>query len=221
MKKLRNQQLLESFIQQFHLEDVLLPEIREKLELHAFVDKELVCLQNNPAHFLYFLVEGELDISSGNEDGTTITITRIKPLASIGAMEYFSKVDYCQTVVAAQASTLIAIPIFLVEKELSANLAFHQLLCKHFSDRKLESSKKYARTLLYPAKTRLLVYLVKLATNEGHVIYKNQNVADALSISVRHLRRLLAQCEEEGLLKRSKKGILLDLEAIERTQVLL
>ena len=30
MKKLRNQQLLESFIQQFHLEDVLLPEIREK-----------------------------------------------------------------------------------------------------------------------------------------------------------------------------------------------
>ena len=142
-------------------------------------------------------------------------------MASIGAMEYFSGVDYCQTVIAADASKLIAIPLSIVKRNLSENLAFHQLLCKHFSDRKLESSKKYARTLLYPAKTRLLVYLVKLATNEGHVIYKNQNVADALSISVRHLRRLLAQCEEEGLLKRSKKGILLDLEAIERTQVLL
>lgn len=221
MKKLHDQQRLESFIQQFHLEDVLLPEIRVKLELHTFVAKELVCLQNNPAHFLYFLVDGELDISSGNEDGTTITITRIKPLASIGAMEYFSKVDYCQTVIAVEASTLIAIPISLVRKELSNNLAFHQLLCKHFSDRKLESSKKFARTLLYPAKTRLLIYLVKLADQDGMVRYKNQSVADALSISVRHLRRLLVQCEAEGLMKRTGKGVLLNLESIERTQVLL
>lgn len=221
MKKIYSSKKLETYIRQFSLEKVLLPELREKLEIHEFVPNELVCVQDTRVHYLYFLADGELDISSGNEDGTTITITRIIPLASIGAMEYFSDVDYCQTVVASTASSLIAIPIPVVRKFLSENLAFHQLLCKHFSDRKIESSKKYARTLLYPAKTRLLVYLVKLATLEGQVLYKNQDVADALSISVRHLRRLLVQCEEDGLLKRTGKGVLLNLAAIERTQVLL
>lgn len=221
MKKMHDRQKLNFFIQQFDLETVLLPEIRDNIEIHSFVRDELVCLQNTPVQFLYFLVNGELDISSGNEDGTTITITRIKPLASIGAMEYFSAVDYCQTVVAALESQLIAIPIFVVKSYLSDNLAFHQLLCKHFSNRKLESSRKYARTLLYPAKTRLLVYLVKLADRKGFVGYRNQEVADALSISVRHLRRLLVQCEEERLLKRTGKGVQLNLDAIERTQVLL
>jgi len=182
----------------------------------------LICLQDMPVHFFYFLVDGELDISSGNEDGATITITQISPMVSMGAMEYFSQVTYCQTVISHTKSELIAIPIVLVHEFLSENLAFHQLLCKHLSDRKIDSSKKYARTLLYPAKTRLLIILLKRADENGLIsTYKNQDLADSLSISTRHLRRLLAKCESEHLLKRHGHGLILDRKLIKRTQVLL
>ncbi|BES64408.1 helix-turn-helix domain-containing protein [Gottschalkiaceae bacterium SANA] len=222
MKKNRSIQDLELYIEQFSLQQVLLPDLRKRIEIHQFESNELICLQDTPVHFLYFLVDGELDISSGNEDGATITITQISPLASIGAMEYFSQVTYCQTVISHTESYLIAIPIEIVQEYLSKNLAFHQLLCKHLSERKIDSSKKYAQTLLYPAKARLLIVLSKLADENGLVsAYKSQDLADSLSISTRHLRRLLSQCESENLLKRHGRGLVLNRKSIKRTQVLL
>lgn len=222
MKTIHSPELLESYILEYKLEDVFPASLRSQLALHQFAPDEHVCFSGEPIHLLYFLVDGQLNVSSTNEDGARITITRISPLASIGAMEFFSESDYCQTVFAATASILLAVPLSLINQTLNDNIAFYRLLCRHLSQRRMDSSKKYAETLLYPAKTRMLIYFYHQANTEGRVSdYKNEDAANYLSISTRHLRRLLAACEKEGLLHREGRGLILHLNTIRRTQVLL
>ncbi len=222
MKTIHSPKLLETYIHQYGLEEVFPASLRSQLALHQFAPNEHVCFSGDAVLFLYFLVDGQLNVSSANEDGATITITRISPLASIGAMEFFSKSDFCQTVLATDKSILIAIPVSLIKQKLNDNIAFYRLLCRHLSQRRMDSSKKYAETLLYPAKTRLLIYFTHQADAKGVVShYRNEDAANYLSISTRHLRRLLASCEKEDLLHREGQGLVLHLALIRRTQVLL
>jgi CRP-like cAMP-binding protein len=82
--------------------------------------------------------------------------------------------------------------------------SFLQLLCKTLAAKIYMSSQKHSSAMLYPIRTRLAHYIISQTEAMGSlaIILNTNETAQYLGITSRHMRRVLANLESEGLIHR-------------------
>ncbi|CEQ18873.1 cyclic nucleotide-binding domain-containing protein [Paraclostridium sordellii] len=95
MLKLEHESSLKHYIDKFNLTKIFSSKFRKNIELHCFRKNEFIIDNNNDLNYLYFLVEGSINIID-NIDDTSNFINQYENISILGALEIFldKKLNY-------------------------------------------------------------------------------------------------------------------------------
>ncbi|WP_432664396.1 cyclic nucleotide-binding domain-containing protein [Wukongibacter baidiensis] len=216
MEKVGRIEVLKKYIDKYSLSNIFDDHSIEEIELHRYEADEMILIENSERNYFYILVEGRARVSPSSEEGKFVLLDYLQPIDILGDIEYIFNDKYYHNVKALVKTTLIAIPIKTLESYLSNNIYFYKFICERMACKIRSTSIKYSRALLYPLKSRLAKYFYDLADGtNGAIKVKFKQTAEYFGISPRHLRRIVVELEETGIIKRSNgKIIVLDSERL-------
>lgn len=202
---------LTTFIQKHHLDLIFDARMTEQLQLHCFKAGDQVIDEGTKVKYLYLVLEGEARVSPSSTEGKSGFLEYILPMDVIGDMEYFSHSLYFHSVVALTPCTYLAIPVKMIDAHFSHNINFYRFICENMASKMKRTSARYSRSILYPLKNRLADFLLEQAERQdtGAITVQTEQIAEYLGVTSRHLRRVLAALEEEGVIIRAKETITL------------
>lgn len=194
-----------------------------KLRLVHLKKGEYIFYSKEKLQYLYVLVKGRAKITPASKEGKLAVIDYIEPKSVLGDMEAaLGNADSClHDVQAIEDTLMIAIPYKLVEMELMYHVPFLRLMCRQLGEKLETASKKHFRKALYLAKNILSKALVTQAEErEGAFFpFSCRETALSIGISERHLRRILNELEEGGLVeKQGRKIRILNMNALKNME---
>lgn len=209
MKTLKEISYIQSTISKYNLDHLFDPHAMSMFQLHQFNQQELVVEEKTDVKYLYLVLEGELRVSPSSMNGKSGLLEFIFPMDVIGCLEYFAHDQYYYSVEALSACTILAIPVSSIETHFSPNVNFYIFMCENMAKLMKRTSTRYSSSLLYPFKNRLAKYLSDVATlQDTSTIKINQaQTAEYFGVTPRHLRRIIAELEVEGIIIRTKSHI--------------
>ena len=112
-------------------------------------------------------------------------------------------------VCAATNLTVLAIPRKLFNELMSTSLPFAQLVSKLLANKIYQASMQHSTSMLYPLRCRLSRYLLEESQATGSMTIPIRMVALAqeLGASDRHLRRVLNDLRQEGIVTKNRHSI--------------
>lgn len=206
-----------------HLEDVFTDSIIGQLALHHFEKGERIIEESTDVVNLYLVLEGECRVTPSTDEGKLGFLAFILRMDVIGDIEYFSGDQYFHNVVALTPCTFLAIPTSLISTQFSYNINFYKFICENMANKMKRTSARYSSSLLYPLKNRLAKYLydLHLQNKTDALQLKTTQTAEYFGVTPRHLRRVLTDLENDGLLvKVGSEVILKDIEKLHRYSAL-
>lgn len=214
MKEILDAGVLDSRLQEFGLEPIFTEALKPYMSLYSYDAGELVCSQGDPSGTLYVLVKGKLKIYTTSAEGRTLVLCFKTPLEIVGDIEYVKNTDIVNTVEAVTPVQLIGIPYRQLKKHVNDHPPFLQFLLDIITQKFYIKSNSFSFNLMYPVEVRLASYLLSVSTGESDELLHEQlstaNLKDAanlIGVSYRHLNRIVYQFCSEGLIERSKGGI--------------
>lgn len=205
-------------ITRMSLDTVIDDSIVTMLSLHHYDEKEWMLDAGSKVTSLYILLEGKAGVTPSSADGKVSLLDFILPGDIIGDLEYFTQEDYFHSVITLTPCTTLVIPITLIEKIAHLNGDFYRYICENLAGKMKRTSKQLSSALLYPLKDRLAKYLYDLSIFQetADLVINTTQLSGYFGISPRHLRRVLAEFEEDGILIRSGTHVtLLDMSQLE------
>lgn len=208
-------QAMRHYLSRVQLEQTIPEAIWPLLELRYYQPGEYLCHAGERADYFWLIVQGRCKVIPSSEDGKVVVLTYVEPLGLNGDIELFNDCPFLHSVQADEKVVSITIPRHVFFNQMMNNLAFVQLLCKRFANKAYISSKKHSSAMLYSNKERLAHYIIKQVQDiapqiilpvhgrQACIDFHTSDVAQYLGITARHLRRVLAELEDEGLIKRS------------------
>lgn len=205
------------------LEDALPERARPLMELRQYRPGEALAVAGQPIHSFSILVRGRCRVESSSQEGRQAVLGYLAPPAVNGDIELLCSCPSLHGVRAVGPVTVIAIPRAVFLGQMMNHLPFVQMLCRGFAAKLYDTSSKHSSDMLYPVKSRLAHYMLGRMPPKGHTLpLKTGETAQYLGISTRHLRRVLAGMEEEGLVRREDGVVtVLDPEALGKEAALL
>lgn len=221
MKEIKNPDTIKIYLQHFEIEQVFNEEIIPYLSLYSFEQGELICSQGEATHYLYVLVKGKVKIFTTSEEGKTLILNFKTPLEVIGDIEYVQQIDTINTVEAVSPVVMIGVRQSVLRRLSNNHAQFLQFLLDIITKKFYVKSHSMRINLMYPVEVRLASYLLSVVYDENEAVVSSQltaNITDTANLigtSYRHLNRVIQDFCREGLVERSKGGILIkDLEGL-------
>jgi len=208
MEKINNNKRIESYIDEFNLRGVIKERYLDRIELHKYQKGDIIYYMEDEFKYLYFLVEGRVLIHLHTVEGKEMHLDFGEPLDLFGDVEYISSSGIYSNVEAIKDSYLLAMPRDIVKKNAKENFKFYEMISKFLGKKLVNTSKKYTDMILYPLKNRIATYLYDLAGDDDLIEgFRQGEVALSYGISDRHLRRVLGELEEEGVIRKNRGRI--------------
>lgn len=208
MNIINNKNKIKGYLRTFDLEGIIQDNHIDKIELHKYKKREIIYYMKDELKYLYFLVEGTILVHLQTLDGKEMYLDFGKPLDILGDLEYISSSGIYSNVEAITDCFLLAMPKEVVDKNAKENWKFYEIISKFLAHKLKKTSKKYTEMILYPLKNRLATYLYELSTEDLFIeVFRQEEVALSYGISDRHLRRILGELEEEGIINKNRKSI--------------
>ncbi|MEK5476161.1 cyclic nucleotide-binding domain-containing protein [Paenibacillus sp. FSL R5-0407] len=215
MKEILDMEILNSHLQEFDLEPIFTESLKPHMTLYSYDAGELVCSQGDPSGTLYVLVKGKLKIYTTSAEGRTLVLCFKTPLELVGDIEYVKNTDIVNTVEAVTPVQLIGIPYRQLKKYVNDHAPFLQFLLDIITQKFYIKSNSFSFNLMYPVEVRLASYLLSVSSGESDELLHEQlstaglkDAANLIGVSYRHLNRIVYQFCSEGLVERSKGGII-------------
>jgi CRP-like cAMP-binding protein len=218
MEIINNKSKIKEYIKKFDLDGVIRDTYFNKIELHKYKRRDIIYYMKDDLKYLYFLVEGKIIVHLQTIDGKEMYLDFGKPLEILGDVEYISSSGIYSNVEAITDCYLLALPMEVVDKNAKENWKFYEIISKFLANKLTKTSKKYTEMILYPLKNRLATYLYEISTEEVLINpFRQEEVALSYGISDRHLRRILLELEEEGIIEKNRKSInVIDRKLLEK-----
>ncbi len=209
MKTLKELSQIESYIKNHHLEALFDHHQMGVLQLHQFQQHEFIVEEKTDVKYLYLVLEGESRVSPASINGKSGLLEFIFPMDVIGCLEYFAKDQYYYSVEALSVCTFLAIPVSSIETHFTHNIPFYKYMCENMAKLMKRTSSRYSSSLLYPLKNRLAKYLSDVSSmqNTSSIKINQTQTAEYFGVTSRHLRRILAELEDELILSRQGSHI--------------
>lgn len=210
---------LQQFIEDNHLSHVFDQQLLDLLQIHNFKSNEQIIEEGTEVKYLYLVLSGEAGIAPLSMEGKSGMLDYILPMDVVGDLEYFSKANYVHSVVALTPCTYLAIPVGMIPTHLNDHIEFYKFICMNMANKMQRTSKRYSRSMLFPLKNLLAKYLYDLTIHQGSrdLVISSNTTAERFGVSSRHLRRIMAEFEEEHILTRNRRKIkVIDLDRLSR-----
>ncbi|HID8218899.1 TPA: Crp/Fnr family transcriptional regulator [Serratia marcescens] len=201
------------YITLHNIENIIPKKLLTSAKLINLNKGEFLLLQNSHPLGVYFLVEGDLQISYYDKNGGNIIFSMQKPLSVIGELEVFCKSCRSQTfstVQATQSSRIILLPLQELHLYGLNNIGFMHFICQHLSQKLYEASQKTS-SIHMTSSQRLHRYLhiQSLIYGTSFKLIKRETLASILGISVRQLTRAVQHLIQTNYISLDKKIITL------------
>ena len=208
MERINDKKRIEIYMDRFDLRGVIKKKYIERMELHKYRRGDIIYHMKDEFRYLYFLVEGKVLVHLHTADGKEMHLDFGEPLDLLGDLEYISSSGIYSNVEAIKDSYLLAMPRDVVDDNAKDNCKFYEMISKFLGQKLRKTSKKYTEMILYPLKNRIATYIYELAGDEALIEgFRQGEVALSYGISDRHLRRILGELEEEGIIAK-KRGVI-------------
>ncbi|PEL01310.1 Crp/Fnr family transcriptional regulator [Bacillus toyonensis] len=214
MKFIHDLKLLETKLQEYHIEEMFNGEKQPPFTLQQYGQDEIVLLEGSELKSLLFLVEGKVKITSSVETGKLLLLRFVQPFSIIGDIELIRNVPVQSQVKAINECLLIGLHFDHIREYEMNNPRFLHTLLEHVSY-KLQTCTTASRVnLLASVENKFASYLMSTILPEPDNIFgvelKTSNIkeiADLLGTTYRHLNRVIHSLSEKKIIERNKNSI--------------
>ena len=184
---------------------------RDQVTPVVFQKGEAVLEEGYPISALFFVVSGSCRIQTYSSDGKILSFGNAGPGSALGEMELLlGQEDSCNTVLVLTKMVCLSLPLTVAKKLIRTNASLAYQLGHDAAMIWWYRNNNYVSALSTDAMTRLCFYLLQNET-EGVITAPLTDITYAVSISYRHLLRLMYSLLDEGILeKRGKKYTIKD-----------
>lgn len=189
----------------------------ETLEASSLVTYEsgtMLCSNNQHIESLFVVLEGRVKIYTLSEEGK-LRLLRLKAAPTlIGDIEYASGRNVLHTVEAVGSVTSLRIPFEALRRH-NRTVEFTEHLLRGVSEKLFIEANASSNHLMSTLEERLAGYLISLSESGNELFQaemsqlKRKEVAEWLGTSYRHLNRTLQAFVDEGLVKRTRKEVVI------------
>lgn len=197
--------MITNYISQFRLENVLPNTILPLILLKSYKKGEIILESGTFANSIYFVVEGEVEVSSFLISGKYLFINNLAPLEIFGDVEFLSGDKVMFDVMATVETKIIIVPYRIIDKELGINPYFWKFIAKEGNSKLLRTNKAILLKSNYNLRTVFANYLVQ---NEYLLKFKSLvDLANHLNVSYRNLNRIITELKDKKIIEKSRNTI--------------
>lgn len=211
--------LIESSIERLGLSGILPQRLRGMLQLQTFRKDEYVVRAGYRPHGISVLISGKVQVMPLSEDGTEIILNYLYPLDVIGDMEILLDSGYIHSVRASVKTAALFLPLSVVAELMDDSPPFLRFMLRAMNAKVMIVSRYSSNSRLYGLKCSFcrFLYEQKLRLNSDLIPILMKQVAIYIGVSERHLRRIVQELEEAGLIEKLPRQIrILNSEALRR-----
>lgn len=192
---------IQHYVALFEMAHFLNNDLLRHLHLFRFPAYSHVYTEQDEQHYLYFLVEGEVQCSHYHWSGKLAVIALSKPFTVIGDVEILSEQSVRSNVIATQQTTMLGIARDIVERYGADDPRFLRFLIHQLREKLYKTNVLQVNQVL-PVINRLAVYIMAQLTEEGEgvILPSKEELASLMGITPRHLNRVLKEMVEMGAL---------------------
>ncbi|WP_028596589.1 Crp/Fnr family transcriptional regulator [Paenibacillus assamensis] len=216
MDEVKDQDQLEHYLQAYQLKSIFNEQILMHVSLAHFKQGESICTQGEASQYLYILVKGKIKVYTTSAEGKALILSFKTPLEVIGDIEYLRGIDFINTVEAVSPVSMITVHHRWLRKFGQDYAPLLNFLLDIITRKFCVKSNSMSFNLMYPVEVRLASYLLSISSDESGYLFNGQlgtvslsDAANLIGTSYRHLNRIIQQFCADGLVERSKGGILI------------
>jgi CRP-like cAMP-binding protein len=200
MRVANAEKTIERYVSEFGMADFLNDDLLRGLQLFRFPAYSHVFIEQDEQHYLYFLVEGQLQCSHYHPSGRLAVFAVSTPFAAIGDLEILSEARVHSNVIATQDTTMLGIASDLVHRYGADDPRFLRFLIDQLRE-KLYKTNSLQMSQVLPLANRLAAYMLAQPPVGGGGVIElpgKEGLASLLGATTRHLNRVLKQLVEAG-----------------------
>lgn len=209
---------IQHYVDKFGMTRFLNEDLLDHLQLFHFPIYSDIYVEQDEQHYLYFLVEGQVQCSHYHLNGKLAVIAVSKPFTAIGDFEILSGMPLNSNVIATQDTTMLGIASTVVDRYGADDPRFLRFLIEQLRE-KLYKTNALQQNQILPVINRLAVYLLaQPAVNaEGALLLPDkEGLASLMGTTPRHLNRVLRELVDDGTLSAGYPLVrILNREALE------
>lgn len=197
--------LIENYISKFRLENVLPKSIIPLISLKSYKKGEIILESGTFAGSIYFVVQGEVEVSSFLINGKYLFINNLAPLEIFGDVEFLSGDKVMFDVIATTETKIIIIPYRIIDKELGTNPYFWRFMAKEGNSKLLRTNRTIILKSNYNLRTVFANYLVQ--SNYELKFKSLVDLAGHLNVSYRNLNRVITELKDKKVIEKNRNSI--------------
>lgn len=200
MRVTRSGATIQHYIARYNMADFLNENLLDNLQLFHFPAYTNIYIEQQEQHFLYFLVQGNVQCSHYHLNGKLAVIAVSSPFAAIGDLEILSEERVYSNVVATQDTIMLGIAREIVHRYGAHDPRFLRFLLDQVRQKLYRTNTLQASQTL-PVINRLAVYVLTQAANGAHdgvLLPGKEELGSLLGTTTRHLNRVLKELVESG-----------------------
>lgn len=193
---------VEQYVSAFNMRRFLNDKLISCLQLFHFPAYTDVYVEEEEQHYLYFLVEGQVQCSHYHMNGKLAVFAVSKPFAAIGDLEILTDEKVHSNVIATEDTVMLGIETAYINRYAADDPRFLRFLIDQLRE-KLYRTNSLQMSQILPVINRLAVYLLSQSTTSSGAIVlpDKEGLASLLGTTTRHLNRVLKELVEAGCIR--------------------
>ena len=208
MEIIKNEALLQSQINRYHLERYFLDIERYRSGLRLVSLPRNTYLYSRPEHkkYAYFLVEGKLSVYATAENGEQMLVRCCDGFIFLGDMELLGYQEPSNMTRTDTRCLFVALDIALLKGRLMEDNRFLRFLSDCLAEKINYLARHQFHNKIITPRQKVVSHVLEVGGEKGYFKENLRKTAEILDISYRHLHRILAELVEDGALGRSSRG---------------
>ncbi len=214
----KNHTIIKELIKVHSLDKSLNHKLLDHLELFSFKKNQEIYSQNEIQNFLYFLVNGRLQVNMYHRNGKVSVLAFLEPVSMIGDLEIFDFEVVKYNVTTITESLCLGIRKEIVFKYGQQDPKFLKLVISNLGQ-KLFLVSKILINILQPLKNRFAYYILQCDKNQNEelILDKREYTASLLGTTKRHLNRVIEQLKKDNVIHMKRNRlIILDYDQLKQ-----
>lgn len=198
MRVASSETTIQHYIETYDMARFLNENLLSRLALFHFPAYSNVYIEQDEQHFLYFLVEGQVQCNHYHLDGKLAVFAISNPFGAIGDLEILTDEPLRSNVIATRDTTMLGIARPYVQRYGADDPRFLHFLIDQLRAKLYETNNLQVGQV-QPLLNRLAVYILSRAMHNNPaevVLPEKETLASLLGATSRHLNRVLKQLVE-------------------------
>jgi CRP-like cAMP-binding protein len=200
MRVMNSESMLQDYVAKYQMATFLNEDLLKHLELFHFPPYSHIYIEEQEQHYLYFLVEGQLQCSHYQANGNLAVFALSEPFCAIGDLEILTKERVYSNVISTKDTSMLGIARPYVERFGANDPRFLRFLIEELRD-KLYKADSLKMNDLLPAIKRLAIYILAQQSDKDYVVLPpKEGLASLMGTTPRHLNRIIRQLVDAGMI---------------------